>query len=232
MEELVRKINDGRYKLACGQEQAMVETCLFLLECLQTIEDHRIKIDDLVNAPLISEEYANIELHPVNILEFQREQRNRDTYTEDYNSSQGSAMLSRFDDTEIVAEDVILTARRSLQREILVAQLGRWSDLANFDFHNSPYFSRYILHLNTQGMHNPNTFLGKSVEYDSSSKLAEIEGDGSDKMVQTRRATVTEGVMGSVSGGLSLGFEVANNEDDGDILDPEELKGSKFMFRP
>ena len=70
------------------------------------------------------------------------------------------------------------------------------------------------------------------MEYDSSSKLAEMEGDGSDKMVQTRRATVTEGVMGSVSGGLSLGFEVANNEDDGDILDPEELKGSKFMFRP
>ena len=192
----------------------MVETCLFLLECLQTIEENRIKIDDLVNAPFISEEYKSIEMHPVNIPEFQREQRNRDTYTEDYNSSQGSAMLSRFDDTEIIAEDVILTARRSLQREILVAQLGRWSDLANFDFHKSPYFSRYMLYLNTQGMHNANAFLAQSVEYDSSSKLADIEGDSTDKMVQTRRATVTEGVMGSVSGGLSIGFEEANNHDD------------------
>ena len=192
----------------------MVETCLFLLECLQTIEENRIKIDDLVNAPFISDEYKSIEMHPVNILEFQREQRNRDTYTEDYNSSQGSAMLSRFDDTEIIAEDVILTARRSLQREILVAQLGRWSDLADFDFHKSPYFSRYMLYLNTQGMHNANAFLAQSVEYDSTSKLADIEGDSTDKMVQTRRATVTEGAMGSVSGGLSIGFEEANNHDD------------------
>ena len=63
-------------------------------------------------------------------------------------------------------------------------------------------------------MHNANAFLAQSVEYDSTSKLADVGGESSDKMVQTRRATVTEGVMGSVSGGLSIGFEEANNHDD------------------
>jgi len=43
-------------------------------------------------------------------------------------------MLSRFDDTEIASEDVILTARRSHQREILVQQLSQFADLATFDF--------------------------------------------------------------------------------------------------
>ena len=34
-------------------------------------------------------------------------------------------MLSRFDDDEIVDEDVVLTSRRSYQREILVSHLAR-----------------------------------------------------------------------------------------------------------
>ena len=38
MRELVRKINDGRYKLSVTGERVKIETCLFLLECLQTIE--------------------------------------------------------------------------------------------------------------------------------------------------------------------------------------------------
>ena len=39
MRELVRKINDGRYKLSVDGESVKVETCLFLLECLQTHEE-------------------------------------------------------------------------------------------------------------------------------------------------------------------------------------------------
>ena len=72
-----------------------------------------------------------------------------ETDSDEYNTSQGSAMLSRFDDTVIEKEDVVLTARRSKQTEILVKQLSRCSDLAQFDFHASPYFSKYMLSLST-----------------------------------------------------------------------------------
>ena len=73
--------------------------------------------------PLISEEMASYELHDINKASFVKEQGNKELFS-DYNSSQGSAMLSRFDDTEILDEDVVLTARRSFQREILVKQLA------------------------------------------------------------------------------------------------------------
>lgn len=42
MRDLVRKINDGRYKLSSRDERVKIETCLFLLECLQTQESSRI----------------------------------------------------------------------------------------------------------------------------------------------------------------------------------------------
>ena len=45
----------------------MIETCLFLLECLQTNEAHRIKMNNLVDAPFISDEYHDKELHPVDV---------------------------------------------------------------------------------------------------------------------------------------------------------------------
>ena len=34
MKELVRKINDGRYKLSVEAGKVKIETCLFLLDCL------------------------------------------------------------------------------------------------------------------------------------------------------------------------------------------------------
>ena len=43
-------------------------------------------------------------------------------------------MLSRFDESEIHEEDVILTARRSLMREILVKQLAQSHDLITAGF--------------------------------------------------------------------------------------------------
>ena len=70
MQELVRRINDGRYKLACQEEPVMIETCLFLLECLQTNDQLRIKINQLVEAPYISDEYIDKELHPVDNEQF------------------------------------------------------------------------------------------------------------------------------------------------------------------
>ena len=57
MRELVRKINDGRYKLSIeGGDHVKIETCLFLLECLQTQEENRILAKDLVDHPYISDD--------------------------------------------------------------------------------------------------------------------------------------------------------------------------------
>ena len=58
MQELVRKINDGRYKLSLSDEPVYIETCLFLLDCLQTIEENRSSVEALGSAPLISTEFS------------------------------------------------------------------------------------------------------------------------------------------------------------------------------
>ena len=63
MQELVRKINDGRYKVESEQEPIYIETCLFMLDCLQTIEENRKNIQELGDSPLISPEFAGYELH-------------------------------------------------------------------------------------------------------------------------------------------------------------------------
>ena len=54
MQELIRKINDGRYKV-CQEngESIKIETCLFLLECLQSLESGRISIEDLLGHPFV-----------------------------------------------------------------------------------------------------------------------------------------------------------------------------------
>ena len=66
-------------------------------------------------------------------------------FTTDYNSSQGSAMLSRFDDSQIMEQDVILTTKRSLMKEILIRMLCTSDEMTStgFDFHSSPFFARY-----------------------------------------------------------------------------------------
>ena len=54
-------------------------------------------------------------------------------------------MLSRFDDTQVMEQDVILTTRRSNMREVFAKQLARSPDLirAGFNFAGSPYFQKY-----------------------------------------------------------------------------------------
>ena len=47
MKDLIRQINDGRYKLSIESEPISIETCIFLLECLQTFESERSKLSDL-----------------------------------------------------------------------------------------------------------------------------------------------------------------------------------------
>ena len=113
MRELVRKINDGRYKVTVeGGEHIKIETCLFLLDCLQTLEENRIMASGLIEHPFISDDMVNIDLHDMDIDEFKTQTGGKDQFS-DFTSENGSAMLSRFDDSEIYEQDVILTTRRS-----------------------------------------------------------------------------------------------------------------------
>ena len=125
MKELVRKINDGRYKLSVESGTVKIETCLFLLDCLQTLEDGRISARDLTDHPYISDAMMQFDLNDIDKEAFLEEVGGRDKFSDFTSSDGGSAMLSRFDDTEIMEEDIVLTTRRSYHREILVRQLSK-----------------------------------------------------------------------------------------------------------
>lgn len=100
MKELVRKINDGRYKLTVQGERIKTETCLFLSDCLQTIEASRIVAADLEEHPYISQELAKFDLNDLDVEAFVRESSGKDKFS-DFTESTGSCMLSRFDDTDV-----------------------------------------------------------------------------------------------------------------------------------
>ena len=89
-------------------------------------------------------------MHELDRKGFKKEAKDKEEFSEDYNTSQGSAMLSRFDDTVVMDEDIILTSRRSKQRDVLVKQLSKCADMNNrgFNFAKSPYFNRYLTTLN------------------------------------------------------------------------------------
>ena len=102
MRELIRKINDGRYRVSKhGQqgEKISIETCLFLLECLQSIEENRMTMDQLLTHPFVQDELKDIPLNPLNEERFIEEQGVRDKFSDFTSSQGGSIMLSRFDDT-------------------------------------------------------------------------------------------------------------------------------------
>ena len=63
--------------------------------------------------PLISKEFKDFKLHELDQVQFAKEVGTKEAFSEDYNTSQGSAMLSRFDDTTVLDDDVVLTSRRS-----------------------------------------------------------------------------------------------------------------------
>lgn len=64
------------------------------------------------------------DLHDIDLADFNAKTGGRDDFS-DMNSDNGSCMLSRFDESEIHEEDIILTSRRSYQREVLVKQLAK-----------------------------------------------------------------------------------------------------------
>lgn len=53
MKDLIAKINDGRYKVSLN-EPVTVETCLFMVQCLQTNENDRIPVEELNEHPFIA----------------------------------------------------------------------------------------------------------------------------------------------------------------------------------
>ena len=108
-------------------EKISIETCLFLLECLQSIEENRMPMEQLSTHPFVQEELKDVPLTPLNDEKFIEDQGVRDKFSDFTSSQGGSIMLSRFDDTvDVDVEmDVILTTRRSYQREILVKHLQR-----------------------------------------------------------------------------------------------------------
>jgi len=52
MKDLIAKINDGRYKVSL-QEPICVQTCLFLIQCMQMNEGDRIPVEELTEHPYI-----------------------------------------------------------------------------------------------------------------------------------------------------------------------------------
>ena len=86
---------------------------------------------------------AQFSLNDINKQKFDEETGSNDDLSNfsANNSDAHSAMLSRFDGTVIMEDDVILTSRRSYMREVLVRQLKRSHAVnsAGFDCAASPY---------------------------------------------------------------------------------------------
>ena len=64
---MIKKINDGRYKLSVINEDIKVETCLFLVQCLQTNENDRIPVEELSEHPFISDKLIKTPLSTLDI---------------------------------------------------------------------------------------------------------------------------------------------------------------------
>ena len=110
MKDLISKINDGRYKLSL-QEPVYVETCLFLVQCLQMSENDRLPVEELSNHPFISEELMSVPLTMLDIESFNDEVEDSSKANLRMSNASCSVMAGRFDDTVIKDTDVILTTR-------------------------------------------------------------------------------------------------------------------------
>ena len=72
MPDLIRKINDGRYRLSLA-EPVYVETCLFLVQCLQVREKNRILLGELQAHPFIAAELFANKLTPLDAERFEQD---------------------------------------------------------------------------------------------------------------------------------------------------------------
>ena len=113
MKDLIAKINDGRYKVSLN-EPITVETCLFLVQCLQMNENDRIPVEELSEHPFIAEALSSVPLAELDIEAFSADMARSQARYSGYSEGVGaSAMASRFDDTVIRDTDVILTTKPS-----------------------------------------------------------------------------------------------------------------------
>ncbi len=147
MKDLIAKINDGRYKLSLN-EPVCVETCLFLVQCMQMNEADRVPINELGEHPFIADDLLKNPRSPINIILFNEEMsqsKSRGSISSMTQDKSSSAMTSRFDDTVIKDTDVILTTKASDQVRILLSQLVNSTAFtdAQFDMSNSVYFNKY-----------------------------------------------------------------------------------------
>ena len=87
-------------------------------------EDDRMKVDDLLNAPLISEEYSAFQLHKLDKAVFESEQPHKYNLPEACNSFvDPNAALGLANEPDVMdAEEnaIFLTTLRSSMRDILV----------------------------------------------------------------------------------------------------------------
>ena len=80
MKDLIAKINDGRYKVTLD-EPLSIECALFLVQCLQMNENDRIPVEEIQFHPYINKEYLDRPLNPINLLDFERSQKNESRYS-------------------------------------------------------------------------------------------------------------------------------------------------------
>ena len=74
---LKQTIEKGLYKLGGGknEEPLYIETCLFLLECLQTRQEFRKGIECLRHSPFISDEFLDLQMHELDQAKFLKESK-------------------------------------------------------------------------------------------------------------------------------------------------------------
>ena len=101
MKDLIAKINDGRYKLKTQNEPIFIETCLFLVQCLQMNENDRIPVEELSEHPFIAESLKTMSLNELDIDQFTTEMSSSNKHYSGFSNVGSSAMASRFDETVI-----------------------------------------------------------------------------------------------------------------------------------
>lgn len=145
MKDLISKINDGRYKLSAQGELISIETCLFLVQCLQMNENDRIPVEELSEHPFIAEDLKNSALNQLDIESFTSDMSRSQNHYSGFSNVGSSAMASRFDETVIQDTDVILTTKASEQVKILLSQLVNSTNFtsAQFDMSTSTYFNKH-----------------------------------------------------------------------------------------
>jgi serine/threonine protein kinase len=144
MKDLIAKINDGRYKLTL-QEPICVETCLFLIQCMQMNEGDRIPVEELTEHPYICEALMSTPLTSLDIEAFNNDMLASSRHFSGFDNTGGSNMTSRFEDTVILDTDVVLTTKASDQVRILLGQLVNSTNFkgANFEMSDSTYFMKH-----------------------------------------------------------------------------------------